>query len=271
MESMGGSKNSRKVAGQHRGSGYELSTPTIHKAVLLAIERARPPAGIDGDYLDIGSGRGELLSLLSARYPGLRLFACDYTDQLMKKPGQKVEVVDLNREPLPFPENHFGLVTCIETIEHLENYWMVIREIYRVLRPGGVVVFSTPNILNLRSRLRFLSTGFYNLFGPVMPAESDVQSPRGHITPVSWFYLANALLSVGFENLRATVDKYQRRSFFSLPFLLGPIRWSNRFALRREVKKYHSLDQRNLPTVRAMNSIDLLLGRTLIVTAGKPR
>ena len=267
---MRGPKDFRKVPGQRRGSGYELSTPGIHQGVLDAIERAAP-GGIGGDYLDIGSGRGELLTLLGALYPDFRGFACDYTDQLIKKPGQKVEVVDLNRQPLPFPDGRFALATCIETIEHLENYWMVVRETYRVLRPGGVAVFSTPNILNLRSRLRFLSSGFYNLFGPVMPGESDVHSPSGHITPVSWFYLANALLSVGFENLAPSVDKYQRRSFLALPFLLGPIRWSNRLALRREVKKYRSLDERNLPTVRAMNSIDLLLGRTLIVTARKPR
>jgi 2-polyprenyl-3-methyl-5-hydroxy-6-metoxy-1,4-benzoquinol methylase len=58
-----------------------------------------------------------------------------------------------------------SLVTCIETVEDLENYREVVREIYRVLQPGGVAVFSTPNILNLRSRLRYLSSGFYNLFG----------------------------------------------------------------------------------------------------------
>jgi ubiquinone/menaquinone biosynthesis C-methylase UbiE len=261
---------SRKPRGRRRGSGYELSTPAIHQAVLDAIQRAAP-GGIGGDYVDIGSGRGELLALLGARYPGLRAFACDYTDQLMKQPGQPVEVVDLNRESLPFPANRFALVTCVETIEHLENYWMVLREIYRILQPGGVAVFSTPNILNLRSRMRFFSSGFYNLFGPVTPDERDVHSPRGHISPVSWFYLANALSSVGFRDLTPTVDKYQRRSFFSLPFLLGPIRWSNRIALRREMKKYHSLNERNLPAVRAMNSIALLLGRTLIVTARKPR
>jgi len=267
---MDGLTNSRKTAGRGSGGGYQLSTPVIHRAVLRAVEDTLPQ-GIGGDYVDIGSGKGELLSLLGARYPGLRAFACDYTDQLMKKPGQKVEVVDLNRQPLPFPDGRFGLVTCVETIEHLENYWTVLREIYRVLQPGGVAVLSTPNILNLRSRLRFLSSGFYNLFGPLMPNESKVYGPRGHINPVSWFYLANALLSVGFEQPKPVVDKYQRRSFFSLPLLLGPIRWSNWIALYREAKKHRSLDQRNLSNVRAMNSIDLLLGRTLIVTARKPQ
>ena len=135
-----------------------------------------------GDYLDVGSGTGELLRLVGARYP-FRSFGCDYTDKLLSVPGPRIDTVDLNRQPLPYSDNRFALVTCIETIEHLENYREVIREIFRVLQPGGVAVFSTPNILNLRSRLRYLSSGFYNLFGPLAPDESDIHTTRGHINP----------------------------------------------------------------------------------------
>lgn len=161
------------------------------------------------------AGPGELLRLVRAHYP-FRSFGCDYTDKLLSVPGIEIHTVDLNREPLPYSDNRFALVTCIETVEHLENYREVVREIYRVLQPGGVAVFSTPNILNLRSRLRYLSSGFYNLFGPLAPDESAIHTTRGHINPVS------------------------------------------------------TLDERNAWVVRAMNSPQLLLGRTLIVTAVKP-
>jgi ubiquinone/menaquinone biosynthesis C-methylase UbiE len=256
-------------AGKKRSGFQEFSTSGIHQAILRAVETAAPD-GLTGNYLDIGSGKGELVTLLANRYPGLQSFACDCTDQLMKRKNQKVEVVDLNWQSLPFHQNQFNLVTCSETIEHLENYWSVLREVYRVLRRGGIAVFSTPNILNLRSRFRFFSSGFYNLFGPLMPDEKDVYSPRGHITPVSWFYLANALLSVGFEDLSLTVDKYQRKSLLPFVLLIAPIRLSNRIALQREAKKYLSLGDRNAATVRAINSTDLLLGRTLVVRARKP-
>src|SRR6266404_1782619 len=214
----------RKLAGRKITGLYQLSTPEIHRAVLEAIENAGQQLG--GNCLDIGSGGGQLLRLIAARY-SLTPYACDFLNGLMETPGQKVELVDLNHETLPYPNNHFGLVTCVETIEHLENFRAVVREIYRVLEPGGMAVISTPNILNLRSRLRYLSSGFYNLFGPLAADESDIHTTRGHINPVSWFYLSHALLSVGFRDLKLTVDKYQRRSLLAFPFLIVPLHATN--------------------------------------------
>jgi len=257
----------RKLTGTKIVGGlYDLSTPQIHRAVLRAIEGAGSPAS--GDYLDVGSGGGQLLRVIAARY-SLNPFACDYTNRLMEAPGQEVEVADLNHEPLPYSDNRFALVTCIETIEHLENFRALIREIYRVLKPGGLAVISTPNILNLRSRLRYFSSGFYNLFGPLALDEPRVHGPRGHITPVNWFYLAHALLSAGFENLLVSVDKYQRRSLPAFLLFAAPIRLANRIVYRRDARKYQTLDEQNSWAVRLMNSAGLLLGRTLIVTARK--
>jgi 2-polyprenyl-3-methyl-5-hydroxy-6-metoxy-1,4-benzoquinol methylase len=262
----------RKIFGRKKRRSREiseLSTSAIHQAVLRAIAAAFP-GDATGDHLDVGSGTGELLRLVRVHYP-FRSFACDYTDKLAEVAGLEIDIVDLNRQMLPYGDSRFALVTCIETIEHLENYRQVVREIYRVLHPGGVAVFSTPNILNLRSRLRYLSSGFYNLFGPLAPDETDVHSTRGHINPVSWFYLSHTLLSAGFRDLKVTIDKYQRRSLLIFPLLIGPVRAANWIVYRRDKNTYGTLDESNAWAVRAMNSPNLLLGRTLIVTAVKPR
>ncbi len=260
----------RTLPGRSRRKGIsELSTSAIHRAVLRAIENVALQ-DLTGAHLDIGSGTGELLRLVGARY-SLQSFACDYTDRLMEPAAQKVDIVDLNREPLPYPDNHFALVTCIETIEHVENFRELIREIYRVLEADGVAVISTPNILNLRSRLRFLSSGFYNLFGPLALDEEKVHSTRGHINPVNWFYLAHALLTTGFRDFSVTVDKYQRRSFLALVPLILPIYLGNYVVYRRDTKQYRTISEKTAWIVHSMNSADLLLGRTLIVTAIKPR
>ena len=144
------SKKIRKIfGGKRRREVSELSTSGIHQAVLRAIASA-PALPTSGDHLDVGSGTGELLRLVRAHYP-FRSFGSDYTDKLLSVPGIEIQTADLNRDPLPYGDNRFALITCIETVEHLENFREVVREIYRVLQPGGVAIFSTPNILNLRS------------------------------------------------------------------------------------------------------------------------
>jgi SAM-dependent methyltransferase len=259
----------RKLLGRKKsGLISELSTPAIHRAILGAIENAGG-SQLNGDHLDVGSGSGDLLASIAARYP-VRSSGCDYTDQLMKLPVQPVEIVNLDCDPLPYETDRFTLVTCAETIEHLENYRGTLREIYRVLKPGGIAVVSTPNILNLRSRLHYLTFGFPALFGPLTVGEQKIYSPRGHINPVSWFYLAHALLETGFTELKLSVDHYQRRSLLTFVLLSVPIYLSAAYAYRRELKKYRTIDAQNDWMVRSINSRDVMLGRTLIVTARKP-
>ena len=74
----------RLIFGRTSPTPGELSTPEIHRAISRAIEHSSPPS-LSGDYLDVGSGAGGLLQLITARY-GVRPFACDYTDRLMKVP-----------------------------------------------------------------------------------------------------------------------------------------------------------------------------------------
>jgi SAM-dependent methyltransferase len=259
----------RKLTGRWRpDETSELGTLAIHRAALRALAKAAPPE-LDGDHLDIGSGTGELLRAVQAHFP-MQSFACDYTNRFMETPGQKVDIVDLNREALPYADNRFSLVTCLETVEHLENYRALIRDVYRVLQPGGVAIFSTPNVLNLRSRFRYFSSGFYNLFGPLALDRSNMHGARGHITPVNWFYFAHALVGAGFRNIEVTVDKYQRRSLPAYFLLLAPMRLANAIVYRRDQRKYMTVTEANAWMVRLMNSRDLLLGRSLIVSAAKP-
>ncbi|MEX0942931.1 MAG: class I SAM-dependent methyltransferase [Pseudomonadales bacterium] len=217
--------------------------------------------------LDIGSGTGALISLMQVAHPGLATAACDYTDTLMTLPDQKVEVTDLNEMALPYEAEHFDLVTCTEVIEHLENYRHLVREVFRVTRPGGTAIFSTPNVLNLNSRIRFFLFGFWNLFGPLPIGRDESYSTVGHITPVSYFYLAHALAEAGFTVAGFEVDKLQRSAVPKLmlwwPFI-GLFGW---LARRREARKYQTINAGNRVLVETMNSWKMLLGRTIVVVA----
>jgi SAM-dependent methyltransferase len=59
-------------------------------------------------------------------------------------------------EPLPFESESFDVVVCGELLEHLREPRAVVREVKRILRPGGRLVGSVPNSYRLKNRLRFL-------------------------------------------------------------------------------------------------------------------
>lgn len=221
-------------------------------------------------HLDIGSGHGELIALLRQRQLVTESSACDYTDSLMKLDDVKVSVVNLNEAPLPFASRSFDLVTCTEVIEHLEHYRETIREMYRVLEPAGKLVISTPNILNLKSRIRYLVFGFHNLFGPLHTLESALHSTGGHINPVSSFYLTHSLLDAGFQDIRLTIDKPQTTSLFWFAMLVLPIRLFSFLTIRKEKSRYKTIDAFNERFVHQMNSFDVLVGRTILVGCTKP-
>lgn len=226
------------------------------------------PPSFPCEHLDIGSGHGELIRLLRDRFD-LHSSACDYTDSLMRLEDVNVRVADLNRADLPYSDESFGLVTCTEVVEHLENYRRLLREAHRVLKPGGTLVVSTPNILNLKSRIRYLFFGFHNLFGPLHVMESARHSTGGHISPISCFYLAHALMDAGFSDIRFSIDKRQGTSWAWLMLLWLPVRIGSRLALGREKRKYRTVDEHNERYVQEMNSLDMLLGRTIVVGCRK--
>jgi SAM-dependent methyltransferase len=240
---------------------------TTQGAVLDAIAAANIHSPLPGEALDIRSGNGELVGAIRTRF-GLRTTACDYTDTLMKDSTQRVDVVDLNADKLPYLDGRFCLVTCIETIEHLEQTRPLLREIFRVLEPGGLAVITTPNILNLPSRLRYLTTGFFSRFHPLPIRERC--DPDGHINPVGYFYLGHALLETGFLDLEPGLDCYQRRSWLSWIILFLPMKVVGLFFWLQEKNRFRTITPENQALVAAVNSRDLMLGRTLIVCARKP-
>lgn len=251
-------------------STHGLSTPKIIMGAVEAI-RDNCPELKDREiqHLDIGAGNGELIEFMSRQYKGTS-YACDYTTELMQIPGQKVDLCDLNSEPLPYDDDCFDVVTFTEVIEHIENHRMVLREIFRVLKPGGHVVITTPNILNIKSRLRFLFFGFWMLFSPLHVRESKKYSTGGHINPISYFYVAHSLLDAGFDLVDERIDKVQRSGTIPFVLLYLPIRLFGALALLKEDKKYHHIDEHNRDIVKKMNGLDLLLGRTLIMSAKRP-
>jgi SAM-dependent methyltransferase len=250
----------------HSGNNQKHSTDKILLSAVAMVARKhnkRP-----GKHLDIGSGDGSLIRLLKEKFP-LDSSGCDYTDTLMKDHSTKVAIVNLNTDKLPYSDAEFDLITCTEVIEHLEHYRETLQEAYRILNENGTLVVTTPNILNLKSRIRFLIFGFYNLFGPLHFRESALHSTGGHITPIGLFYLIHSLVDAGFEKIEIAIDKKQGTSLLWLALLYTPIKFFGWLTLEREKNKYRTIDEHNIKYVSKINSIDILTGRTIIVGCKK--
>ena len=77
---------------------------------------------------------------------------------------------DLNY-PIPIQDNSYNFVISTEVIEHLENPRATFREFYRLLRPGGILIVTTPNQESVRSFAGLLMGGhFAGFLGPSYPA-----------------------------------------------------------------------------------------------------
>lgn len=245
-----------------------LSTDKILLSTLLMIgdKHKEYPA----KHLDIGSGHGDLIKLMRSNFNVISQ-ACDYTDSLMQLKDINVDIVNLNDDKLPYENASYDLVTCTEVIEHLEHYRETLREINRVLKPDGTLVLTTPNILNLKSRIRFMVFGFYNLFGPLHFKESVLHGTGGHINPIGLFFLAHSLVDAGFDDIKVTIDKKQGISIYWLILLYLPIKLFSIIAKNKEIQKYKTVDIHNVKFVDMINRIDILLGRTIIIGCKKAK
>jgi 2-polyprenyl-3-methyl-5-hydroxy-6-metoxy-1,4-benzoquinol methylase len=113
------------------------------------------------DILDAGIFPGHLAvglrQLLGARVTGVGCRFPEGFRESMGSAGIAVVDVDLERELLPRPAASYDAVLATEILEHLWNPAFFLGELLRVLRPGGSLVLSTPNLVDLRNRLRMLA------------------------------------------------------------------------------------------------------------------
>ncbi|MFP6584771.1 MAG: methyltransferase domain-containing protein [Candidatus Hydrogenedentota bacterium] len=224
--------------------------------------------------LDLGAGQGGFTQRLygqiqqTGEQPETVITACDLfpEDYLYSKiPCQKIDV----NGRFPFEDDQFDTVISIEVIEHLPDQFHFIEEIARITRPGGTAFISTPNILNANGRLRYFFTGTWPLFDILPIASHNVIHVSGHIAPISLYYMYYFAKRAGFRECRFHVDRKKRSALLLAPFIYAVNKLlSAKFTSRRKLKKGDAYEE-NLPVIKALNSFDTLLGRTIIMEAIK--
>jgi ubiquinone/menaquinone biosynthesis C-methylase UbiE len=124
-------------------------------AVVLELASALPPPG---DLLDVGCGTGRLLRAAAVRWPAARLIGVDPAEGMVAVARQLIPGATLARglaEALPLPDASVDLVLSTLSFHHWHDQAAGVREIARVLRPGGHFIladFTMPRILGWATR-----------------------------------------------------------------------------------------------------------------------
>ncbi len=210
-----------------------------------------------GKLLDAPAGEGALVQGLMDVHD---ITAVDLDEDFFRLHGQvPFRKVDLNA-PLPFADSSFDYVTCVEGIEHLENPFLCVREFARVLRPGGTLVITTPNIMSIKSRTRFLFYGYHDFFRFIkLPREFRHGHPEydhQHINPMTFTELRYALEKAGLEVMGVHTNRYVKAR-----------RWSVLYPLVRRMIVGNTKGK--APDDRDLYSREILEGEIVIVEARK--
>lgn len=121
-----------------------VSDNPLHQRLLKPYTEAR--AWIHGDLLEVGCGEGRGIDLLQphvASYSAIDKIASAIKSLQEKFPS--AHFVAANLPPLPYADASFDSVVSFQVIEHIRDDGDFLKEIHRVLRPGGIALLTTPN------------------------------------------------------------------------------------------------------------------------------
>jgi SAM-dependent methyltransferase len=179
------------------------------RRVSLVISLAQSLVGFSaaGYGLEVGCGYCYLLFPLALLQPAVGWTGVDHPNRTYQRRGEFAKAfqdynctfveLDIVHEPFPFPDAHFSVVTFSEVLEHLpvERLKFVLSELARVVRPGGILIMSSPNQASLENRLRLLK-GTSIL---AMPDELDsAKGVFGHIRLYTPSEIEGAMSKLGF-------------------------------------------------------------------------
>ncbi len=243
---------------EHRhpeATARESAAKGTHAAVLRALQ-AHVPAG---RVLDIPCGSGAFLRRIEAA--GYDAVGGDIAPHAALH-GHVAVVCDMAR-PLPLADASLDAVVSIDGIEHIRRPFDFVGECRRVLRPGGVLVLSTPNISSARSRWRHLLTGFHNK--GKSPLDEEYPAPRHHITLLSFPALRYMLHTQGFRIEGVTANRAKPAAWLYAPW--WPVQ---RLAMHRTFTR-EAKDERHrrvsADVARQMASTAVFFGETLVLVA----
>jgi ubiquinone/menaquinone biosynthesis C-methylase UbiE len=128
-----------------RSSTQWLFFDRVHRGVLAHLPEDFHPAGI----LDIGCGTGRLLRRMQARWPAAAFAGVDLAEGMVAEARRLTPGALIQRAPaerLPLANGSVDLVTSTVSFHHWSDQAQGVREVARVLRPGGRFILADMNL-----------------------------------------------------------------------------------------------------------------------------
>jgi len=180
-----------------------LSLGSSHARIYRLVADTLAELGAGGVLADIGCGSGGLWPLVKGRFS-----RCIGVDAI-RYDGCPAEIEfrasDLDAGRLPLEDGSVDAAVAVEVVEHVENPRALVREMARVVRPGGIVLLTTPHQLSLLSLLTLIVKGSFSAF-------QDGDYPA-HRTALLEIDLRRILDEAGVREIRTAFTRHGRVPF----------------------------------------------------------
>ncbi len=121
----------------------------------FTVDYVTSTCGVDAAICDLGCGAGPVVSELLKR--GYDPVGLDYSGEMLQNAANRIAAATPGRRPLvrsdvqslPLRDASYDCAVCLGVISYVERYENIIREIHRILKPGGTAVVSYRSITNL--------------------------------------------------------------------------------------------------------------------------
>jgi demethylmenaquinone methyltransferase/2-methoxy-6-polyprenyl-1,4-benzoquinol methylase len=156
-----------------------------------------------GKILDLATGTGDLALVLQKNFPATDVIGADFSPEMLeiaKRKGVR-ETVEADARRLPFDDGAFDVVTIAFGLRNLPDWGEGLREMRRVLGPGGHVLildFSLPGAALVRAGYRFYLHHFLPLLGSALTKQKGAYDYLGE--SIENFPSGNAMTRLMVEN-----------------------------------------------------------------------
>jgi ubiquinone/menaquinone biosynthesis C-methylase UbiE len=170
---------------------YDKLISSSHREIWIRLLDPKPGSLL----VDAGGGTGRVVERMDCSW--CRVIVADASYKMLRQAAEKprLSAVQSYTENLPFSSNSIDRVIMVDALHHVDNQAATISELFRILKPGGILVIEEPDIRHFRVKL--------------IAAAEKLALMRSHfLSPQkigSLFQGLPALIYIEYENLNAFV------------------------------------------------------------------